>query len=468
MKKRKEKKSVSSSVVGEKSKVHKVYLIISVLLGMILAVGMPFFNEPDGQYHYVVSSNMANLSNDISAYGEPEIGTGIDQQIKAYQQGDYFQTYYLTKIVEMPMSKQPREGLTENPNLRSYNFWGHLIPSIGVWLGHKIYPSIGVMITTARLFSVIINSLLMFFIIKFVKKGKMIFVALSLTPVTLNSFASLSYDSLSFILVAWLMAIIINSLVDQKINWWRWVELGVASISIYFGSKTNFKVLLLFIPVLIIVFVFPRIYSKISLFLSYLWRNKRGISITLLVGTGLLFSILLFLLSLKHGGIFYSIYRFLINYAVNLNPGLTSASVFQTLLGSPYPFINNSPSWVNMIWYVVLFTALVNEDKFIKNKLISIVSFGIFMLGIAAVYYSYMTYTLKGSPVSNATVLGQMQGLQGRYFTPTLFLLLFVTCHEKFKIKINGQKGVLIFVMSIAIVTNVLLLFSTLFGIYYL
>ena len=79
-----------------------------------------------------------------------------------------------------------------------------------------------------------------------------------------------------------------------------------------------------------------------------------------------------------------------------------------------------------------------------------------------------MTYTLKGSPVSNATVLGQMQGLQGRYFTPTLFLLLFVTCHEKFKIKINGQKGVLIFVMSIAIVTNVLLLFSTLFGIYYL
>lgn len=62
----------------------------------------------------------------------------------------------------MPMNKQPREGLTENPNIKSYNFWGHLIPSIGVWLGHKIYPSIGVMITTARLFSVIINSLLMF------------------------------------------------------------------------------------------------------------------------------------------------------------------------------------------------------------------------------------------------------------------------------------------------------------------
>ena len=70
--------------------------------------------------------------------------------------------------------------------------------------------------------------------------------------------------------------------------------------------------------------------------------------------------------------------------------------------------------------------------------------------------------------MSNATALGQMQGLQGRYFTPTLFLLCFVTCYEKFKIKINGQKGVLLFVMSTAIITNVLLLFSTIFGIYYL
>ena len=453
---------------GKKSKVHKIYLIVSILLGMILAVGMPFFNEPDGQFHYVVSSNMVNLSNDISAYGEVSIGTGIDQQVKAYQQGDYFQKYYLTKVVEMPMNKQPRQGLTGNPSIKSYSFWGHLIPAMGVWIGHKIYPSMGMMITTARLFSVLINSLLMFLIIKSVKKGKMIFAALSLTPVTLNSFASLSYDSLSFILVAWLIALVINSLVDQEIRWWRWVELAVASGAIYFGAKTNFKVLLLFIPVLIAMFVFPKLYQKLSLFCSNLWANKKALALSLLGVMSLIFVNLIVLLGLRHNGIFYSIYRFIINYVVNLNPGITSASVFQTLLGSPYPFINNSPTWVNMIWYVVLFATLLNEDKFIKNKLIPIVGAGIFLLGIAAVYYVYMTYTSTGAPVSNATLVGQMQGLQGRYFTPTLFLLLFVTCYEKFKIKIIGQKGVLLFVMGTAMITNVLLLVSTLFGIYYL
>ena len=121
-----------------------------------------------------------------------------------------------------------------------------------------------------------------------------------------------------------------------------------------------------------------------------------------------------------------------------------------------------------MIWYIVLFTTLLSEDKFIKNKFISLTSFIIFLLGIVAVYYVYMTYTPTGAPVGNATILGQMQGLQGRYFTPTLFLLLFITCQEKFKIKINGPKGVLLFVAGTAVITNLLLLFSTLFGVYYL
>lgn len=468
MKKRTEKNSIPSSADGKKSKVHKIYLIVSILLGMILAVGMPFFNEPDGQFHYVVSSNMVNLSNDISAYGEVSIGTGIDQQVKAYQQGDYLQKYYLTKVVEMPMSKQPRQGLTDNPSIKSYSFWGHLIPAMGVWIGHKIYPSMGMMITTARVFSVLINSLLMFLIIKSVKKGKMLFVALSLTPVTLNSFASLSYDSLSFVLVAWLMAIVINSLVEQEIRWWRWVELAVASGAIYFGAKTNFKVLLLFIPVLIAMFVFPKLYQKLSLFCSNLWANKKALALSLIGVAGLIFVSLIILLGLRHNGIFYSIYRFIINYVVNLRNSFSVGSVFYNLLGSPYPEINYTPAWVSMTWFIVLFTALLSEEKFIKSKLIPLVSGVIFLLGIAAVYYSFMTYTSTGAPVSNANLVGQMQGLQGRYFTPTLFLLLFVTCYEKFKIKINGQKGVLLFVMGTAIITNILLLFSTLFGIYYL
>ncbi|MEG1485852.1 DUF2142 domain-containing protein [Lactococcus sp.] len=465
MKKRTEKKITSPSIGERKNNLHKIYLIVSVVLGMILAIGMPLFNEPDGQYHYVVSSYMSGLSNDISVYNEKEIGTGIDQQVVSYQQGNYFNTYYLTKIEEMPMSKQPRAGII--PNIKSYNFWGHIIPALGIWIGHKIYPSIGVMVVTARIISVFISSILMFLIIKFSKKGKLVFATLALSPVVLNSFASLSYDSLSFILVAWFMAIVINSLVEQRMRWWRWGELALASGAIYFGAKTNFKVLLLLIPLLVVIYIFPKSYKRISLGFNNIWKNKKW---RLLFSVGLLAiiaSVAAYLLIL-HSGLLYSAYRFIINYVVNLRDYLSVSSVFYNLLGSPYPNINYTPAWVSMIWFIVLFVALLSEDKFIRGKLIPVISGIIFLLGIVAVYYSFMTYTPTGSPVSNATLVGQMQGLQGRYFTPTLFLLLFVTCHEKFKIKINGQKGVLLFVMSTAIITNVLLLFSTLFGIYYL
>ena len=468
MNKRSKRNSNSSNVRERKNNLHRLYLIVSVVLGMILAVGMPFFNEPDGQYHYVISSNMVNLSNDISAYGEEGIGTGIDQQVSAYQQGNYFQKYYLTKIVEMPMHLQPRSEAKENPGIKSYNFWGHLIPAVGLWIGHKIYPSIGVMITTARIFSVFINSLILFLIIKFVKKGKMIFFALALTPVTLNTFASLSYDSLSFILVAWLIALTINSLVDQRIKWWRWIEIGIGSVFLYFGAKTNFKVLLLLVPILIMMFGIPKVYEWISSFCSDFWRRRRILSLIVLGIMSLGVLVFIILLGMKHDGIYYSVYRFVINYSVNLRDYLSVSSVFYNLLGSPYPNLNYTPAWVSMIWYLAIVVVLLSEEKFVKNKLVSIVSGGIFLVGIAAVYYAYMTYTPTGSPVGNVTLVGQMQGLQGRYFTPTLFLLLFVTCHEKFKIRIKGEKSVLIFVTATAVVTNVLLVFSTLFGAFYL
>lgn len=58
---------------------HKIYFTVAVVIGFILSVGMPLFSEPDGQWHYSVSSNIARLSNDLSAYGEP-VGTSMSVQ----------------------------------------------------------------------------------------------------------------------------------------------------------------------------------------------------------------------------------------------------------------------------------------------------------------------------------------------------------------------------------------------------
>ena len=70
---------------------HKIYLILALSIGITLSLVMTLFNEPDGQYHYTASTNIAGISNDLSAYGETQIVSGIDAQIPKYQKGIFFE-----------------------------------------------------------------------------------------------------------------------------------------------------------------------------------------------------------------------------------------------------------------------------------------------------------------------------------------------------------------------------------------
>ncbi|GAA3268180.1 hypothetical protein GCM10017706_33310 [Lactococcus lactis subsp. hordniae] len=117
---------------------------------MIISIAMPLFNEPDGQYHFAFSSAMVGLNTDISRYGEPEISSGMGNQQIFYRKGNFFQQYFLTEAKIYPVKDSPR-SLGLDDKLR-YNYIGHIIPAVGIWLGYHIYPSMGVMIVVARLF----------------------------------------------------------------------------------------------------------------------------------------------------------------------------------------------------------------------------------------------------------------------------------------------------------------------------
>ena len=69
---------------------------------MIISIVMPLFNEPDGQYHFAVSSAMVGLNTDISRYGEPEISSGMGNQQIFYRKGNFFQQYFLTEAKIFP------------------------------------------------------------------------------------------------------------------------------------------------------------------------------------------------------------------------------------------------------------------------------------------------------------------------------------------------------------------------------
>ncbi|MGR1376756.1 hypothetical protein UW650_08435, partial [Streptococcus agalactiae] len=66
---------------------HKTYFILGLTITIVLSLLMPFFNEPDGQYHLAVSGRISNNIIDTSYYGEYNIDSGMRRQSTSYRDG---------------------------------------------------------------------------------------------------------------------------------------------------------------------------------------------------------------------------------------------------------------------------------------------------------------------------------------------------------------------------------------------
>lgn len=436
-------------------KIHKFYLTIALFFGVILSIGMPFFNEPDGVYHFVNSSNIVHLTTDITVYGENSkwFGNQFINQKPAYQNRDYFKKYFETEVQRMPMSKLPRS--TEYPKILSYNFLGHMVPAAGVWLGYHIYPSMGMMIVCARLLSMFVYSLILFFIIKYVKRGKLVFTIIGLSPVAMNTFSSLSYDGLTLILAAFLVAVGINMVNKRKITPLNLIPMIFSSIAVYFAAKTNIKLLILIFPIIVLsILMKGRIKDRINKLPS---RLKLIISIFLL-------SVVLIggaIYAQRYGCLGLVIYKLFMNFSYNFNPNINVQDI-NTVLVQPLATHNMMPFWLTSVWFIMILAAAFAEAKFVKDPLISYGALGLFILNILALYVNFFTGYSSGVNAAN----GAIGGVQGRYVTPMLFLLPLFAGNEHFELRVVSYKTVALFSAVIIVISNSLLFFDTLFTVF--
>ncbi|WP_407281009.1 DUF2142 domain-containing protein [Lactococcus formosensis] len=442
---------------------HKVYFTVAVVIGFILSVGMPLFSEPDGQWHYSVSSNIARLSNDLSAYGEP-VGTSMSVQKVAYQRGNWFEKYFENQIVKMPIEKIPRTNSI--PPILNFNFLGHVVPALGVWLGYHIYPSVGVMVVVGRLVSSLIASFAICMIIKYVKRGKLLFMALSLSPVIAATMASLSYDTLSYIAALLVFMLTINVYEAKHLDWKYGLGMLATTAFVMVGTKTNIKILVALFPLVIfILFLQRRKELGKNTFINL--SNKKLIILSVM-GLGLFVLSLGVAFALKPS-LLFSAYRLFINFTVNLAPGLSTNNMFIGLLASPYPAYNHMPYWVAGAWYILLLLVMLAEEKFVTSKLLSLGALGVFLANFLGVYHGFLSFLGGGhNPAPNNIVVGSIYGQQGRYFTPFIPLLLLGIANTSIPLKVSSKHSLLYLTVGLAFVSNFILVFATLFGINYL
>lgn len=425
--------------------VHKTYLILALTVGTIFSLFMPLFNEPDGQYHLAVSGRIVNRIVDASRYDEVAITTGMDGQESSYKSGTHFEKYYLNKAVFIESKDLPRNIYYQYTN---FVYWGHVVPAIGLFIGSLIYPSIGVMVTVGRLLSVLVYSLCTFFIIKKVERAKLLFTVVFLSPVVMNSFASLSYDAAGYVSVAYIMMNVINMIVNPQKNV-PLKSIVFSTILTILSSKSNYWLLLLMYPV-------ASLYTenkyaqlcrkKLSLWIDWLKQKKRWLVLLLLV---LLLIVSTFtVITVRYGGLLVVIRRFIMTiiFSYGKTMGINSWLV------EPYPQFNFIPTWVSAAWILLVSFILLSDTKYVTSKFITWSSIFLFFFGIFGVYFVMLGY---GSMSSS-----YIEGIQGRYFTPTLLLLSLFISGIKMRLNIE-RRWLLAWTYLLVIFSNSILVFNT-------
>ncbi|GAB2026773.1 DUF2142 domain-containing protein [Lactovum odontotermitis] len=459
--------------------IHKFYLLVAVFCGILLSVFMPLYNEPDGQYHFVTSTAMMGVAPDISRYGEVTIGTGFDAQTAVYKNGNFVDEYYKNEIVilskEQMRAKFPHDPRDlETKGKFNYNYWGHVIPAFGAWLGYKISPTLGMMATVGRLFSMFVYSLLMAVIIKFLKFGKLLFATVSLSPVMLNSFSSFSYDSLGYVLVAAVIMLCINSIAGRRVSHLNLLGMLLLIPLTLISAKPNLFPVLLMIPLTLIYCQAQKMKKQKEKKESLKGRltaqkeryqrsapaQKLMVAAFLIIGLAGL-AVALFVTA-GQGGLINVLQRLFFTFDFRFYMTNSPGDAIN-ILASPYPTYNYTPTWMLGVWFALLAFVLIYEKSYHASNFVSLGALFLLIIGVLGTYYYQLNY---GEAIDNIGLQDTIQGVQGRYHTPLLMLLSPALANSRWSFRMRTMKqGVVLAIIGlIAVFSNFMLIYNTLYA----
>lgn len=429
----------------EKLGIEKIFLILSLLFGTVFSVVFPVFYEGDAQYHFDSATYQTNVVVDRSKIGSTA-SFGYGEELKAMQQGQYFEKYYKTKLPRINKEKifdkrAKNKGITGRVR--------RLIPALGVYVGYHIYPSIGMMVLVARLFVTIFYSFVFYFIIKKVEYGKLVFFVTALTPVMMIQGFSLSYDSFSFILATILLACQINYFYKKTSSV---IPMLFASVAVYFFAKQNMYLLL----ILSCLAVFDRIFNienfeirlkkfKIPLFIALI--------LTILAGY--------YLFAHTHGGVRLFTAR-MFNTVFSIENQQYTRGIFLGILGN-FTASYSLPGWCLYGYAIVLFILIFTEERPQLSKFVSAVGASIFFLNILGTTALYSTFQNSVSNPNDSTQI--IGGQLGRYYTPLLPCLIFGSDLTSFRLILDDSWKKRLAV-GWTIICSIILLMVTVYGFY--
>lgn len=447
-------------------KPERLFLIVGSVFGILSVFLVPILTAPDEGTHFWISYGMFSESERTPK----DLLISSEESVKLVDSGNYINQIFKDEAnlkgdgIQFNVAKELTLNNEKQPYSTSSFDISHLPQALGILIGRVLHPSVGVMATIGRLANLAFYLVAIYFIIKRVRYGKLVFTFIALFPMLVHQAASLSYDVVNIVVIfAWL-ALMINLFTQRAaLSRKQLVLLVLLALALILTKRSNI-LLLVFIPFLpLVLYKKTKALAAISKAMPKL--NKKIVRMVL-VGVVLAGTIaclgLFYKYMLGHGisgsrfveVMFNTFFRPEVNS--QLDPILTSG-----LVGNFGWLWYRLPEWLVIIHLIVLTLVLLSQKIPGVSKKFAIVSGMIFVLSVAAITLGmYFEWTLRSYVGGiNATFA---QGMQGRYFTPLLVLLIppFAYLQKYLSVKAN-PKTLTILAASMAIFSLVIYVILT-------
>lgn len=427
-------------------KIENLFLLMSLFFGLLLVLIVPPFQSPDEDSHFV-KSYMFAIGKVTPSYHNGNYGYYISENMNNYinkkqdmmGQRDIKYSYsdmYYDQLLSASYSKKTFRGLST----ATASFFSYVVPAVGIKVALSLnafdysktpnskYVSTPVLLQFARIFSLVVYSLIGYCAIKITPKLKKTFFTILLLPTSLFLRSMVTYDGL-------LLA---------------FITLAVASMfRLYFDSKHRFSKVdfLIFVSAGYFALNIKMVYSIVFFLMLFIPKEKFGTLKSKIKVYSLMIGIVLFLtllmkicyygVSLETSSIVTSQYDWALSNPLdflwiivdNINSQLSTQLYWAVgtvgLLDTYLPVLMVFLIYFNLI--VCFFIETCNEKisfPWYINLIYAILIF-ISLIGI----YSFMY--LNWTPLMLRIVGGtEVTGVQGRYFLPYLLIIPFVLCNK--------------------------------------
>lgn len=422
---------IHSEPVKVKDATAKMFFALSLVFGLFLSIYSPIFSEPDGQYHFDQASYLANVVVDCAKVDDNRYSQG--KEFAALQEKRYVDQFYIRKENRIARDKVfDTRVINVSWTMRAK----YIVPAIGVWVGYHIYPSIGVMVTVARIFNAVFYSIVLALLIKRLRQGKMFLGIVALSPAMTLVAYSLSYDNISFLVGALVFVESANFFI-KKNYLGRWIipkQIVMIMLLYIFGKGNSLVVAIL--PALIILYV---IYQRVGFVNVAVHKIKQSrallissIGLVIIVGFAGLYVVMN-----ASGGVNFIGIKILNTLISSTSQPLSIGSV----IGNGNSGWQRLPIWVYGIWSIAYFVVLFTDDESTMPKWVAII-FAIPMLlnvfGMLVTYaqFSFAAFNGGGAQLNTDS---PVDGLQGRYFAPFWIFTSYIATLFKTRLAINKQ-----------------------------